>query len=455
MSLDEGQANRIGMVRSANTLFEKNLTLIAGAADIFNLNKPWDKVKSGMSDARIREFYQFIAGLWPVNTDYLSLLPKPDSTLRALYLGENDPEMMLQNVFRFSLYADQIILVNPFDNPNVVAEQYNPIVNPGEWRVQTLRLVYHLRILAPWILAGLVTLIPDPGDFDRKLREKTWNMALSRLGPNPASEEDAEASFGRQKTSDLFYLFPPEYLARKAKEAIPGISEKEITDLVAYMERRRAENPLLPNDTLDNMPGQMTAMRMGANLEMGLFMCQTMGAFPYTNVKFRWKEILGAADQLDSGAQVWSPLTNAFGNLDFKFLNNVDSNFAVEMRKEGRLEGFRAYMRRLWDTVDGEPDPAKSESLARDFKDELAGEYAKAQGEWSEIGRDLMKWAIPAIAGTIQAAGAILTGHYGLAVPGGGFGLSGVNELIQAHMKRSAFRKKTPLSVFIDLDKKK
>jgi hypothetical protein len=226
MSLDEGQTNRIGMVRSANTLFEKNLTLIAGAADIFNLNKPWDKVKSGMSDARIREFYQFIAGLWPVDTDYLSLLPKPDSTLRALYLGENDPEMMLQNVFRFSLYADQIILVNPFDNPNVVAEQYNPIVNPGEWRVQTLRLVYHLRILAPWIAAGLVTLIPDPGDFDRKLREKTWNMALSRLGPNPASEEDVELSFGRQKTSDLFYLSPPEYLARKAKEAIPGISEK-------------------------------------------------------------------------------------------------------------------------------------------------------------------------------------------------------------------------------------
>jgi hypothetical protein len=113
------------------------------------------------------------------------------------------------------------------------------------------------------------------------------------------------------------------------------------------MEKRRAENPLLPNDTLDNMPGQMTAMRMGANLEMGLFMCQTMGAFPYTNVKFRWKEILGAADQLDSGAQVWSPLTNAFGNLHFKFLNNVDSNFAVEMRKAGRLEGFRACLRGL------------------------------------------------------------------------------------------------------------
>jgi hypothetical protein len=104
--------------------------------------------------------------------------------------------------------------------------------------------------------------------------------------------------------------------------------------------------------------------------------------------------------------------------------------------------------------VDGNPDPSKIEMLARDFKDELTGEYAKAQAEWSEIDRDLMKWAVPAIGGVITAAGAILTGHYSLALPGGGFGLNGVNEFIQAHMKRDAFRKKTPLSVFIDLDEK-
>ena len=99
----------------------------------------------------------------------------------------------------------------------------------------------------------------------------------------------------------------------------------------------------------------MTAGRMGANLEMGMYICQATGAFPYTNVKFRWKEILGARQDLDATAQVWSPLTNAFQQLRFKFLDHVDSKFACSLRQDGRLEGFRSYMRKLWNTVGGEP----------------------------------------------------------------------------------------------------
>jgi hypothetical protein len=425
------------------------MALMAATADIFKLKEPWEKVKSGMSDARIREFYHFIAGLWPVGTDYLSLLPTPDSSLRALYLGEMDPEMMLQNVFRFSLYTDQIILVNPFDNPNLMADEFNPVLHPEAWRVQTLRLVYHLRILMPWIVAGLVVLVPDPGDFDRALRMKTYDMAKKRLDDGVLTDEDIESSSSHQKTLDLAYLYPSSYIAEKMRKTNPGITDGEVQKIIAYVEKRRAEDPLLPNDTIDKMPGQMTAMRLGTNLEMGLFLCQTVGAFPYTNVKFRWREILKAGSELGPSGQVWSPLTNAFSHLDFKFLENVDSKFAVTMREEGRLEGFRAYMRKLWQSVGGELDLTRAEMLARDFRDELSDEYAKAQADWDAIDRDLMKW--PTITGAIAAAGSVATGHYSLAIPGAGFAVS---ELIQAHMKRKEFRKKTPLSVFIDLDKK-
>jgi hypothetical protein len=297
-------------------------------------------------------------------------------------------------------------------------------------------------------------LVPDPGDFDRVLRMKTWDLAAKRLGDGGLSDEDIESSSAHQKTRDLFYLAPSSYIADKVRETNPGITEEEMKKLLAYIEKRRAEDPLLPNDTLDKMPPQMTAMRMGANLEMGLFLCQTMGAFPYTNVKFRWREILKAGSALGPSGQVWSPLTNAFSQLNFKFLENVDSQFAVTMRQEGRLEGFRAYMRKLWGTVGGELDPSKAEMLARDFRDELAGEYAKAQAEWAAIDRDLMKWAVPAIGGVIAAAGGLAAGLYNVVIPGAGFAAKGVNELIQAHMKRKEFRKKTPLSVFIDLDKK-
>jgi hypothetical protein len=418
-------------------------------SDIFGMGRPWGKVKDGMTDAQIREFYSFIADLWPINTDPEYIMPSPDSTLmRALYLGENEPEMMLQNVFRFCLYADQILLVNPFDNPNIMAEEFNPIHHPGEWKLQTIRLVYHLMMLAPWIEAGLVLLIPDPGDFNRQLRVKTWTLATSRLQGWKASDEDLDLSVMKQRMRQTILLYPRSYMERMTREANPGISDEEVRKVMQHIEQERANDPLLPNETLDRIPGQFEVGRMGANLEMGMYICQATGAFPYTNVKFRWKEILGARQDLDATAQVWSPLTNAFQQLKFKFLDKVDSKFACSIRQEGRLEGFRSFMRHLWSTVGGEPDPSKSEVLARDFRDELTQAFNSAQADWEAIDRELLKWAVPTI------GGAVASGAFSLALPVAGFAVAGIGEIIQAEMKRREFRRKVPMSVFIDLERR-
>jgi hypothetical protein len=444
--LDEGRQRRSSLAKSSQTLRDKNLALIDAMVEIFGLGRPWSKVKDGMTDTQIREFYTFIAELWPVNTDQLLIMPAPDSTLRALYLGENEPELVVENVFRFCLYADQILVVNPFENPNLVAEKYNPIYHPGEWRIQTIRLIFHLMLLAPWIVANLVLLIPDPGDFNRHLRVQTWNLASARLKGWKPSREDIDKSVMKRRTQNTLLLAPREYLERKAREVDPDASEEEIRKFLDYAERVRASDPLLPNETLDQMPAQMMANRMGANLEMGMYICQATGAFPYTNVKFRWKEILGACQELDATAQVWSPLTKAFQQLTFKFLDKVDSKFACSIRQDGRLEGFRSYLRRLWNTLGGEPDLSKSESLARDFRDELTQAFGVAKGEWDAIDRDLLKWGVPTL------GGAVATGLFSPALAASGFVVAGVSELIQAEMKRREFRKKVPMSIFIDLE---
>ncbi len=445
--LDEQRAERSELAGSAQTLRDRNLALLGGVFEIFGLERPWSKVKAGMSDGQVREFYRFVADLWPVGTDPRHIMPPPDSSLRALYLGENEPEMMVRNVFRFSLYADQILLVNPFMNPNVMAQEFNPILHPGEWRIQTLRLVYQLRLLAPWIDAGLVVLIPDPGDFDRALRVKTWDLATIRLKGSKPSPEDIDQSMIRERTRRSLLLAPRSYWERKTREVNPEISDEELRELLDSIDWERANDPLLPNDTLDRMPAQMMAANMGTNLEMGLYICQAAGAFPYTNVKFRWKEILGAKQDLDATAQIWSPLTNAFQQLRFRFLDNVDSKFACSIRQEGRLEGFRSYMRKLWQAVGGEPDASKSEALARDFGDELTGAFRAAESEWDAIDRELVKWAMPTLAGAVAA------GVFSPAFAAG-FAIAGLGEIIQAEMKRREFRKKVPMSVFIDLERK-
>ena len=442
--LDETRQMRTDQARAARSLHEKNIALLEGMYEIFDLKRPWQQVKEGMSDARIREFYEHVAVLWPSDTDPNLALPSPDSSLRALYLGENEPELVVENIYRFCLYADQIIVVYPFQNPNLIAEKYNPIPHPDEWRIQTLRVVFYLMLLAPWVYAGLVELIPDPGDFDRNLRVKTWDLAAERLKGWRVSKEDVDNSLIRVKAQRTFLMSPRDYLERKYRELKPDVSDEEVRKLLDYVERERASDPLLPNQTLDQMAGQMMSTNMGANLEMGLFICHATGAFPYTNVKFRWKEILNA-QSLNETAQLWSPLTMAFQQLRFKFLEKVDSEFACSVRKDGRLEGFRSYLRKLWHELEGGQE---SEEKVREFRDELSQAYQEAQAEWNAIDRELLKFAVPKLGATL--AGGLFSPAFAV----GGFTAVGISELIQSHMKRREFRERTPMSVFIDLDRK-
>jgi hypothetical protein len=77
-------------------------------------------------------------------------------------------------------------------------------------------------------------------------------------------------------------------------------------------------------------------------------------------------------------------------------------------------------------------DSAKSESLARDFRDELTQAYHEAEAEWGAIDRDLVKWAAP----TVGAA--LATGVFSPLIAGG-LAVAGLGEIIQAEMKRREF----------------
>jgi hypothetical protein len=243
-------------------------------------------------------------------------------------------------------------------------------------------------------------------------------------------------------------MAPDEYIARMAREATPGISDEDVGKVLEYFQELKKADPLALDQKFDQTGPQLQVMRTGVNLEMGMYLSQMIGAFPYTNLRIRWREILSVSDELAEDAQVWSPLTHAFQALDFKFLDNVDPGFACSLRKDGRLEGFRTFLRHLWTEIGGQPDPAKAQSLARDFRDELRGEHEKAIAEWTAIDRDLLKQ----FGATV--VGGIVGGAFSLQLPLFGVAVAGVAELINARLKRGEFRRRVPMSVFIDLSKR-
>ncbi len=448
------------------SLRERNLTLMDTVDDIFDVRNAteWRDVKRNITADRIRQFYKIVAEIWPPDTNLTRLLPRPDNKLKALYLGDVHPESLVRNVFRFGLYTEEIFIIDPFHKPWRMANEWSPTENPNIFKEDTLKLIYFAARIEPWIRAGLVTLIPDPGDFDPELEQRTEELAKKRL--LSLGEEEVRSSL-KVFTEDMAsfsedtirYLacFQETEVINLLRKANPKITEQEITDKLTQLKQFGEDDPLALEEAPDQIGNQLLVGRTGVNTEMSLYISEITGAFPYTSLQIKWRDLLRMGGELSATAKVWTPLTKAFQDLEFKFLNNVDSRFACAMRADGRLEDLRVFLRRLWKTIDGSPEADKIDTLARDFRDELTHEYHKAEAEWSKINQDLINWAggtgVTGL-GIMGLAGAVVTGNMLLGLPSLLFIPAGVSKLVDARTKRTQFRKTTPMSVFIDLSKK-
>lgn len=437
------------------SIHQRNMILLAAATDIFGFSKQktWADFKKTISGEEVKTFYEVQAALWnPETTDWQAIMPKPDGRLRALYLGDVYPDMIAKNILRFSLYSDELMVIDPFHNPWRLKPQYNPIENPNQFKADTIKLVYFLFRIAPWIRSGIVSLIPDPSDFYSGLRVDSWGMAKARLGSFEVPEEDkAEArERGRENFARTLYAMPDKDILRMIERSgQSNLTERQKAAVLSYARRKVEDDPIALDQPLDE-EGQLNAMRGGANLEIALLIAQVTGAFPYTNIHFRWREILSARTDLSPTAQVWSPLTKAFQGLEFQFLDNVDSEFASDLRGDGRLESFRRFLRKTSKSVGEITDLSSIDGFERDFRDELTTEYHKARAEWNGINEDFLKYA-GAVATGALATGAFIPQFSGPAIAA--TGLAGVTQLLLRYMRQMRFRSSNPMSVFIDLAK--
>ncbi len=416
----------------------------------FSKGVGWDEFRARLTADQVAEAHKLVAWLWPPDTDYLSLLPQPDGNLRSLYVGMMRPELILKNIVRYSLYTDEILVFLPFLNPWCIAKDYNPIDDPEPHKGMFIRQVAFLSELQPWVRAGIVKLIPDPGDFDYSLRIKCWEMGRERAKKGFRIDKRDREVFDEYAYEDIKRMYrrlPAPYLTHLLKKAIPGIKESEVQGAIQYMRKVQAKDPLALNQEAPSKGSEFHTFSTGAGLEMAMYVSQVTGAYLYTDLATRWKEILQTAKSDLRGP--WSLLTMAFQELRFTFLDAVDARFACTMRAEGRLGSFRAFLRRLWTSVSGDESGAVAERHARELRDELESEFQKAKGEWSEIDRSLLKWSFA------SAGAAFTAGHLRPELPALGFCIAEVGQLVSARMKRRKFMQTVPLSVFLDLERRR
>lgn len=282
---------------------ERNIILLRALIDVLGINegKDWEQARRDINDEDIERIYFLYDALWPLETDLLSLLPKPDGAFRAVFTGLIDPRAVMEFAVGASLYFGEIIMQNSFPHPGVFAKEYNPRENPKAFRQEFLKSAFLFLTLGPLVERGIINLIPDPIHFDAHLRGQMFHMANERSAGLQVDPDDDPRTkwFMRDDFRRSLWTLPREAQGNMIRQALPNLSDEDISNTLDFVATQRADDPLavLQDDTFINEGGQLMLTQMAPNFEITLFLAQATGAAVITDSAYRWREIQAAQHQ--------------------------------------------------------------------------------------------------------------------------------------------------------------
>lgn len=343
-------------IRERNIGFFNILIRIIG----FNDGGDWVKIRRSLTDKKIADIYKAVAVFWPPETDLMSLLPRPDVRIsRALYSGLLEPRVAYESVEAFSLYVDEILIINPFLNPNVIQKEFNPIENPGKYRQATLKNIVFFMLFMPLIQEGRVNLIPDPFNFNLALRDQIMAEAEKRrkqIKLDDKSMEQMTKLFMEEYKRSLFNM-PDIHLRENIRRMTPEISDEDLEEVLQYIKKQNEQDPLSPltPSFSDEGDGQMLMSSLSPNLELGMFLAQATGSFILTNHPYRWSEICSSINYFYGDYQSpWERIAMHMTNFEIDLVHFSDQKDFLEALKDGELFHMKVVLRNIWNAVQSE-----------------------------------------------------------------------------------------------------
>lgn len=281
---------------------ERNLILCNATYKILGLadGKTWLDVRRDLSDEQVQRINGLYASLWPQDTQLAELLPRPQNRRsRALYLGTVDPRTLNTSVTGLLPYFDELVLSHPFVNSHGVRPEYSPIKSPTKYKEQTLRNVYTLLILEPFLRAGRIHLVPDPIDYDEGFRQEIMSIVDSlqgeanELGPNDRAMAD---EMSRDMYLRAIRRLPPDemraFFKRQTASARDEFSDDDIEAAVVGFLRQNEEDDLaLIQPIATSKEARELQVMKGFGRETGLYVASLTGSFIYTASEMHWDRL--------------------------------------------------------------------------------------------------------------------------------------------------------------------
>jgi uncharacterized protein YchJ len=374
---------------------ERNLTLFNGVIDILGLNKDksWDDIRRELSEEQVKRIHDLYGFLWPLDTDIFSLLPKPDESLKALYTGILDPRVIGGLAVSSSLYFDEVIIQHPFVNPFNMKPEFNPVEVPHKYKQQTLKNIFLLIELMPFIEAGYINFIPDPCVFDDYLRRQMFNMAEDRRNnPTPNTKDfDLMMKLAEDDHWRTNLMLSEEQQRAQIKQSMPDISDEQLKEMLETLEQMKQEDPLalLQENIFSKRGGQITMMNMSPNFELTMYLAQVTGSLVLTDSDFRWTEITQPQNlRQNSAGHPWKELTDLIEQ--FEYLMFVNAVNALEFRYAGKFSRLRKVFRDLFNEIKTESDPSKIQSSVQRLKQQLNDAFEVTKKEASNDQHEIL-----------------------------------------------------------------
>lgn len=413
--------------------------------------------KAAFTSKAVREIHEAVMEVWPPNCDIHGILEGASSEVSGLYIGDYGPEYILRGIVRHSIYANKILVIDPFIYPSSVRDEYNPVLGPDQHRAQTLKNVNFWFCLLPWIKAGIVEIIRTPADFDRKLKWDSMHSQKKKFEENPELQTAAEASFRewkkrheRNQGMQLLLLGAPDCYIRETFQTLGlGTDGHTADEFIQYVHKLRERDPnFLEPIGPGGISDQLHMWTTGSSYDIARLTASITRSYLVTDLHVRWREIELDRESHTAENKMWAPFAKAVQATPLKYLNELSLDHALALRQEQRLESLRGFLRRVWkDAGTGDPfDEANALRLAEELKEQIR----LTEEEWKQIDRDLMKMVGTELTAGLLAAGPLIASGHGEFLAAAA-AVAGVFTLGSAQAKKHSFQDKFPAAFFMKL----
>lgn len=379
---------------------ERNIDFCIGIDNILGLSKgkDLDDIRREFSNEHVKKIHELYGFLWPIDTDIISLLPKSDKALRALYIGCVDPRLISMFAINSTLYFDEVIIQSPFLHPQNTKPDFSPIHNPHQYKDQTLKNILLFFTLFPFIQKGYINFIPDPCIFNPHLRQQMSEMAKSRNSKVTIDEKDVDILelLEKDDLQRLLSSLPRESLKLKLYESNPKLEEEELEKSVDYMYQKRQEDPfaLLQDNIYTSEGRQLKMINLSPNFEISLFLSQIMGAIPVTDSKTRWNEIKMAQYSYQEIVRYsWLAISKSLNELELAI--NILPENVFTLRENGAFRRTRHILKKIYFAVQGEYSAQIDEKLSKELTEAYKVNFLELEEKQEVHARGKINFVIP------------------------------------------------------------